>query len=199
MQRLADLLRPTDVIVIADEVYEHMVYDGARTRASRASRARGAQLRRVELRQDLPRDRLEGRLRRRAGRADGRVPQGAPVQRVHRQHAGAARPRRLHGRPGALPRLPAFYQRKRDLFRAGLAARASAAAQRGQLLPVRRLLGDQRRERGSVLPRLTREVGVAAIPLSAFYPGGFEQRIVRFCFAKQDGTLSLALERLARL
>ena len=47
--------------------------------------------------------------------------------------------------------------------------------------------------------RLTREIGVAAIPLSAFYPGGFEQRIVRFCFAKQDTTLALALERLARL
>ena len=39
----------------------------------------------------------------RAGRADGRVPQGAPVQRVHRQHADAARPGRLHGRPRALP------------------------------------------------------------------------------------------------
>ena len=68
-------------------------FDGARTRAWRASRARGAQLRRLELRQDLPRDRLEGRLRGRAGGADGRVPQGAPVQRVHRQHADAARPR----------------------------------------------------------------------------------------------------------
>ena len=47
--------------------------------------------------------------------------------------------------------------------------------------------------------RLTREIGVAAIPLSAFYPGGFEQRIVRFCFAKKDATLEQALERLARL
>ncbi len=46
---------------------------------------------------------------------------------------------------------------------------------------------------------LTTEVGVAAIPLSAFYQGGFEQRIVRFCFAKQDETLDLALERLSRL
>ena len=47
--------------------------------------------------------------------------------------------------------------------------------------------------------RLTRDVGVAAIPLSAFYRGGFEQRIARFCFAKKDATLDLALERLARL
>jgi len=46
---------------------------------------------------------------------------------------------------------------------------------------------------------LTREVGVAAIPVSAFYDGGFEQRLARLCFAKRDETLAAALERLARL
>jgi len=46
---------------------------------------------------------------------------------------------------------------------------------------------------------LTTSIGVAAIPLSAFYGEPFEQRIVRLCFAKKDETLDLALERLARL
>ncbi len=46
---------------------------------------------------------------------------------------------------------------------------------------------------------LTREVGVAAIPLSVFYRDGFEQRIVRLCFAKKDETLALAIERLRRI
>jgi methionine aminotransferase len=46
---------------------------------------------------------------------------------------------------------------------------------------------------------LTVEIGVAAIPLSAFYGQGFDQRIVRFCFAKQDETLKLALEKLKAL
>ena len=46
---------------------------------------------------------------------------------------------------------------------------------------------------------LTREIGVAAIPLSAFYGDGFDQKVVRFCFAKKDDTLRAALERLARL
>jgi methionine transaminase len=46
---------------------------------------------------------------------------------------------------------------------------------------------------------LTREIGVAAIPLSAFYGDGFEQGVVRLCFAKRDETLRTALERLARL
>ena len=47
--------------------------------------------------------------------------------------------------------------------------------------------------------RMTREVGVAAIPLSAFYGDGFDQRVVRFCFAKQDATLHAAIERLRKL
>ena len=42
-------------------------------------------------------------------------------------------------------------------------------------------------------------IGVAAIPLSAFYGDGFDQRVVRFCFAKKDETLRSALERLAKL
>ena len=44
-----------------------------------------------------------------------------------------------------------------------------------------------------------REVGVAAIPLSAFYEGGFEQQLARLCFAKRDETLRAALVRLQRL
>ena len=46
---------------------------------------------------------------------------------------------------------------------------------------------------------LTREIGVAAIPVSAFYHEPHESGIVRFCFAKREETLATALERLARL
>ena len=46
---------------------------------------------------------------------------------------------------------------------------------------------------------LTSEIGVAAIPLSAFYADGFDQKIARFCFAKKDETLDLALARLRAL
>ena len=72
-------------------------------RASR--RPRRAQLRRRLVRQDVSRDRLEGRLRRGAGGADRGVPQGAPVRHVLDQHAGAARDRRVpRGRNAAWPR-----------------------------------------------------------------------------------------------
>ena len=46
---------------------------------------------------------------------------------------------------------------------------------------------------------LTQDIGVAAIPLSVFYESGFEQGIVRLCFAKRDDTLHQALHRLQRL
>ena len=46
---------------------------------------------------------------------------------------------------------------------------------------------------------LTREIKVAAIPVSAFYSKPTESGIVRFCFAKKDETLALALERLAKV
>jgi methionine aminotransferase len=46
---------------------------------------------------------------------------------------------------------------------------------------------------------LTREIGVAAIPVSAFFHDGRDEGVVRFCFAKHDDTLDAACERLVRL
>ncbi len=96
--------------------------------------------------------------------------------------------------------LAAFYQRKRDLFRAGL------GGTRLRLLPSQgsyfqcvdySAVSDLPEE--AFCRWLTSEVGVAAIPLAAFYSGGFEQKLARFCFAKKDETLNTALERLSRL
>ena len=96
--------------------------------------------------------------------------------------------------------LPAFYQRKRDLFRKGL------QRTKFKLLPCEGTyfqsvdisdvseLGET-----DFCKWLTSEIGVAAIPLSAFYGNGFDQRVVRFCFAKKDETLNAALQRLQTL
>ncbi len=102
--------------------------------------------------------------------------------------------------PAPYLELPAFYQRKRDRFRAGL------ASTRLRLLPCEGTyfqLVDY--SAVSSMPEaefskwLTTELGVAAIPLSAFYDEPIEHGVVRFCFAKRDDTLDRALERLARL
>jgi methionine aminotransferase len=95
--------------------------------------------------------------------------------------------------------LAAFYQQKRDFFRDLLAATPF------ELLPCRGTYFQLARyDRISDLPDrkfaewLTREVGVAVIPISAFYADGRDDRVVRFCFAKQEATLRAAAERLCK-
>jgi methionine aminotransferase len=106
--------------------------------------------------------------------------------------------------PSRYQELPAFYQRKRDLFRAGLAnTRFRLLPSEGTFFQCVEIgdLGVPERDlpEAAFCQWLTREVGVAAIPLSAFYGNGFDQHTVRFCFAKRDETLNEALRRLARL
>lgn len=203
MQQLAALLRPTQVLLISDEVYEHMVYDG-RPHVSAASIPELAE--RAFLVSSF------GKTYHVTGWKVGFVAAPAALmaefRKVHQfnvftvntpvQHALA----RYMADAAPYLDLPAFYQRKRDLFRAGLQANT-----RFKLLPsegsyfqcVDYSAIDDSVSEADFCRRLTTELGVAAIPLSPFYAGGFEQRIVRFCFAKKDETLERALERLAQL
>jgi len=96
--------------------------------------------------------------------------------------------------------LPAFYQKKRDLFRAGLAgSRFEPLPADGTYFQCVRYGAISDLPEAEFAKWLTREVKVAAIPVSAFYSQPRESGIVRFCFAKRDETLELALERLAVL
>ncbi len=100
--------------------------------------------------------------------------------------------------------LPAFYQRKRDLFRAGLAqTQFELLPSEGSYFQCARIDGlgvpEKNLSESDFCQWLTREIGVAAIPLSAFYADGFDQRVIRFCFAKKDETLQTALQRLSKL
>ena len=96
--------------------------------------------------------------------------------------------------------LPAFYQRKRDLFRAGLAAtRLRPLPADGTYFQCVAYDGVSDLLEAQFAAWLTTECKVAAIPVSAFYSDAKESGIVRFCFAKDDATLQLALERLGKL
>ena len=110
-------------------------------------RAPRPQLHRRILRQDLSRDRLEGRLRRRAGGADGRVPQGAPVRHLLDQHAD---PVRAGGVPLGEARLPravgVLPAQAGSVPGADRRLEVEAAEVTRHLLPAARLLGDHRRE-----------------------------------------------------
>jgi methionine transaminase len=201
MRRLSELLRPTGVIVIADEVYEHMVFDGQR----HESVARWPELaqRSVIVSSFGKTYHVTGW---KVGYAAAPAVLMAEFRKVHQFNVFTVNTPMQHGLASYMAdashhlELPAFYQRKRDLFRAGL------AQTRFRLLPslgsyfqcvdysALSELGEE-----AFCRWLTAEVGVAAIPLSAFYQGGFEQRIARFCFAKKDETLNLALQRLSRI
>ena len=96
--------------------------------------------------------------------------------------------------------LAAFYQEKRDFFRHLLAETPF------ELLPCRGTYFQLARyPQFPTMPDrafaewMTREVGVAVIPVSVFYADGRDDRVVRFCFAKQEETLVAAGERLRRL
>ena len=111
------LVNGTDIVIVSDEVYEHIIFDGMRHESmARHRRTRRAQLRRRLIRQDLSHDRMEDRIRGRAGGVDRRVPQGASVRHVFDHHAGAVRARRVLSPRRGLRELSPFFQAKRDLF-----------------------------------------------------------------------------------
>ena len=205
MRRLDELLAPTDVLLISDEVYEHMVFDGQQHQS--AARFPGLAARAFIVSSFGKTYHVTGW---KVGTVVAPAPLTAEFRKVHQfnvftvntpmQHALAA----YMADPAPYRQLSAFYQRKRDLFRDGLAqTRFRLLPGQGtyfQCVGIEDLAVPERDlPEGEFCQWLTREVGVAAIPLSAFYGNGFDQKVVRFCFAKKDETLGLALERLARL
>lgn len=201
MQRLTALVEGTDILVIGDEVYEHVIFDGRRHESL---------CRYPELRARAAVISSFGKTFHTTGWKVGYVVAPAPIlaeiQRVHQfvtftvhtpsQVAMAAMLRR----DPAASTLPAFYQQKRDRLRELIAgSRFKPLACEGtyfQLLDYSAISSDHDAE---VALWLIKEHGVAAIPTSAFNyqdPGG---PVLRFCFAKKEETLSAAAERLRRV
>ncbi|RQN35408.1 pyridoxal phosphate-dependent aminotransferase [Paraburkholderia tropica] len=201
MRKLEEIVRGTNVLILSDEVYEHMVYDGQ----PHESVARYPEL--------AARSFIVSSFGKtfhvtgwKVGYVAAPAPLTAEFRKVHQfnvftvntpMQVGLAQYLRD---PQPYLDLPAFYQRKRDFFRAGL------ANSRFKLLPCEgtyfqcvdySAISDLPEAEFSKW--LTSEIGVAAIPVSAFYHESHESGVVRFCFAKQESTLASALERLARL
>ncbi len=201
MQRLADLLRPTDVLVIADEVYEHMVFDGAAHQS--VSRFADLAARSLVVSSFGKTFHVTGW---KVGYAAAPATLMAEFRKVHQFNVFTVNTPVQHALVAYLadPRpyldLPAFYAAKRDRFRTGLAGSdlvlLPSEGSYFQCVDYSALPAHRERSELDFCRWLTTQVGVAAIPLSAFYEGGFEQRVVRLCFAKQDATLDEALRRL---
>jgi len=201
MLRLQEILAPTNVLLISDEVYEHMVYDGQQHQS--AARFPGLAARAFIVSSF-------GKTYHVTGWKVGYVAAPAALttefRKVHQFNVFTVNTPVQYGLasymvdPKPYLELPAFYQRKRDLFREGLKrTKFKLLPSEGtyfQCVDISKVsdLGET-----EFCKWLTTEIGVAAIPLSAFYGSGFDQRVVRFCFAKKDETLNAALQRLQSL
>jgi methionine aminotransferase len=201
LERLAELVRGTDIVILSDEVYEHILFDGER-HASVAGHAElaarsivvssfgktyhitGWKIGYVLAAQDLM--------------AEFRKVHQFNVFTVHTpSQLGLAEYMQDAARHLGLAK---FYESKRDYFRNLLAATPF------ELLPCRGTYFQLARYTAiSDLPDrafaewMTRQIGVAVIPVSVFYADSRDDRVVRFCFAKKEETLNAAAERLAAL
>jgi len=201
LARFSALLAPTRALVLSDEVYEHMVFDGV-------AHASVSTLPELAARSVVVSS--FGKTLHVTGWKVGYVAAPAALMRefrkVHQFNVFTVNAPMQHGiaaylaDPGPWRALAGFYQAKRDRFRAGLASTALS------LLPCEgtyfqcvdySALSDQ----GDLAfcEWLATEIGVAAIPMSAFHETAPPMRVIRFCFAKKDATLDAALQRLQRL
>ena len=201
MLKLQDILAPTDVLLISDEVYEHMVYDGQAHQSAARFPALAARAFIVS---------SFGKTYHVTGWKVGYVAAPAALtaefRKVHQFNVFTVNTPVQYGLaafmadPKPYLELPAFYGAKRDLFRQGLKrTKFRLLPSEGTYFQCVDISAVSDLNEADFCKWLTTEIGVAAIPLSAFYGNGFDQRVVRFCYAKKDETLHTALDRLARL
>jgi len=201
MEELVRIVQDTEILIMSDEVYEHIVFDGER----HESMARYEPLRQRSF--------IVGSFGKtyhatgwKVGYTVAPATLSAEFRKVHQfvtfstntpMQYGLAE--FVAGRRG-YPELSAFYQRKRDLFLSLIAgSRFRPLHSRGtyfQLLDYSAITDEADMD---FALRLTKEHGVASIPTSAFLYTQSPPKALRFCFAKKDETLERAAERLRAL
>ncbi|HZW14286.1 MAG TPA: pyridoxal phosphate-dependent aminotransferase [Noviherbaspirillum sp.] len=201
IRALSDIVRGTDILLISDEVYEHMVYDGARHES--VCRYPELAARAFVISSFGKTYHVTGW---KVGYVAAPAPLSAEFRKVHQFNVFTVNTPVQHGlarymaEPAPYLELPAFYQRKRDLFRDGLkSTRFKLLPSEGTYFQCVDYSAISTMPEADFAKWLTSEIGVAAIPVSAFYNQPKESGIVRFCFAKKDETLRAALNRLATL
>jgi methionine aminotransferase len=204
LDRLATLIRDRDIYLVSDEVYEHLVFDGAQ-HVSVVSHE--------ELYQRAFVVSSFGKTYHVTGWKTGYVVApaalSAELRKVH-QYVSFCGVTPLQWaladfmveHPEHVEQLPAFYQAKRDLFcdlladsRFSFTRAAGTFFQLADYSAIRDDLDDV-----AMSEWLTREHGVATIPVSVFYQQAPKDlRLVRFCFAKREETLRQAAEKLCAI
>ncbi len=199
---LNDLVRDTDILIVSDEVYEHMVFGGVRHESV---------ARYPELRERAFVISSFGKTYHVTGWkiAYCLAPQRltAEFRKVHQFNVFAVNhPMQLaiadfmEGDPDFAIALAGFYEAKRDFFRQQLAgSRFELLPCSGTYFQLARYAAISNDADTEFVQHLTREYGVAAIPVSVFNPDGRDHKVIRFCFAKSEETLAAAGDRLRRV
>jgi methionine transaminase len=201
MARLAVLTRGTGIVVLSDEVYEHIVFDGV----AHQSCARHPELAARSIIVSS-----FGKTYHVTGWKVGYVvaPRElmAEFRKVHQFNVFSVNtPVQLAladymADPGRHLALAGFYQEKRNFFRNALAgSRFELLPSAGTYFQLVRYSRISDQGDADFCQWLTREVGVAAIPVSAFFADGRDEGVIRFCFAKNEATLAAACERLCKV
>jgi methionine aminotransferase len=202
LQTLADLTRNTDIIVLSDEVYEHIIFDGQEHQSV---------LRHVELAARSFVVSSFGKTFHCTGWKLGYciAPPSLTneLRKIHQyitfcsfHPAQWALADVLEQHPEHYQQLPEFYQAKRDLFRTLLApSRFQLLDVAGGYFQVVDYSTISERDDLSFCEWLCIEKGIAAIPLSSFYETPPSLRLVRLCFAKTQTTLEQAAAKLTSI
>jgi methionine aminotransferase len=201
IEQLTRLVRGTDILIVSDEVYEHIIFDGTQ----HESMARHPEL--------AERSFIIGSFGKtyhvtgwKVGYAVAPAALSAEFRKVHQfvtfstntpvQHALAE----MMADPESLRDLGPFYQAKRDRFlRLMEGSRFRPLACRGSYFQLMDYAAITDEHDAEFAIRLTKEHGVASIPTSSFLYASEAPRVLRFCFAKKDETLEAAAERLRRV
>jgi len=202
MRALQQLVRDTKIVVLSDEVYEHLVFDG---------QLHQSVLRFPELAERAIMVSSFGKTFHVTGWKTGYCIAPAhlsqELRKVHQfvTFVGVtpiqlALADFMQACPEHAEQLPNFYQAKRDLFANLMAdSRFTFTPAAGSFFQLMDYSGISDKDDLSMARWLTTEIGVAAIPIGLFYDKPPESRLVRFCFAKEDETLIKAASRLSAL
>lgn len=201
IERLTALTRHTDIVILSDEVYEHVVFDGD----IHHSMARHPQLaeRSVIVSSFGKTYHVTGW---RVGYCMAPAALMDEIRKVHQFMVFSADTPMQYAFAEALANpqsylgLAAFYQQKRDLLANALQeSRFELLPSRGSFFMLARFSGFSSESDNDFAVRLIREAKVATIPLSAFYSDGTNTGIIRLSFSKDNQTLLEGARRLCQV